>query len=321
LCRLILIARLPLPLYGGGLVGFVRWLVTGACGQLGAYVMTRLARDRADVFGVSRRPCSGSHGPLLVSDLSEPSAVVSVLKWYRPNRIVHLATVSSPAAAHLDTARARRLELGVTSQLADYVAATGGWLLYGSSDYVWGGRLEGRRTEGERPSPTTEYGAMKLAGEDLVRARGCGAVARFSLMYGLPLCPRPTTWNRLVNALKAGEPVPAYVDEFRTPLALRDAADVVVELGWAQHRGLVQLAGPHVLSPHSMFGEIAAELGLEPNLIATGRNQHNDLLSRPRNVSQDDSLIRPLLQHSRIEPICADGIRGAPRSVGRTLHP
>jgi dTDP-4-dehydrorhamnose reductase len=162
-----------------------------------------------------------------------------------------------------------------------------------------------------------EYGAIKLAGEDLVRAHGCGTVARFSLMYGLPLCPRSTTWNRLVNAFETHQSVPAYVDELRTPLALRDAADVVVELGRAQHRGLAQVAGPHVLSPHAMFGEIAANLGLEPNLIATRRNQGDNRPSRPANVSQDDSLIRSLLQHSHIEPICTDGIRGALRRVER----
>ena len=109
--------------------------------------MTRLVRDSAEVFGVARRPCGGSHGSVLVLDLSEPSAVVDVLNWYRPNRIVHLATISSPAEAHRDIARARRLDLGVTSQLAEYVVATGGWLLYGSSDHVWDGSGEGRRNE------------------------------------------------------------------------------------------------------------------------------------------------------------------------------
>jgi dTDP-4-dehydrorhamnose reductase len=299
----------------GGFVGFERWLITGGCGQLGAYVMTRIARAGGEVFGVARRPCGGSHGVVVVSDLAKPRTVADVLSRFRPNRIVHLATVSSPVQAHQDIALAWRLDLGVTSQLVEYVAATGAWLLYASSDHVWDGGSQGRRTEWERPSPTTEYGVMKLAAEDLVRAHRCGTVARFSLMYGLPLCPRSTTWNWLINAFEARESVAAYVDEFRTPLALRDAADVVVELGRAQYRGLVQIAGSEVLSPYSMFAEIAAKLGLEPDLIATRRDSHDSRQHRPKNVAQDASLIRSMLQNSHIEPISPDGIRGVPRSV------
>ena len=66
-----------------------------------------------------------------------------------------------------------------------------------------------------------------------------------------------------------------------------------------------------------MFGEIAAKLGLEADLSATGRNQRDNRRSRPRNVSQDDSLIRSMLPNSRIEPICEDGIRGVPRTDER----
>jgi hypothetical protein len=124
---------------------------------------------------------------------------------FRPTHIVHLAGVSSPVEAALDRRRTWAVNVGVARILADYVAATDGWMLYPSSDFIWDGTAEARYCEEDVPEPRTVYGHSKVAAERVVLDAGAGAVARFSLMYGMPRCPRDSTWVRIMAALQQGD--------------------------------------------------------------------------------------------------------------------
>jgi dTDP-6-deoxy-L-lyxo-4-hexulose reductase RmlD-like protein len=107
--------------------------------------------------------------------------------------------------AALDRRRTWAVNVGVARILADYVAATDGWMLYPSSDFIWDGTAEARYCEEDVPEPRTVYGHSKVAAERVVLDAGAGAVARFSLMYGTPRCPRDSTWVRIMAALQQGD--------------------------------------------------------------------------------------------------------------------
>lgn len=210
-----------------------RWLVTGPCGQLGAHVTADLHDQGADVLGLGRRRCAGAgrHGTVLPVDVERGFDLHAVLRMFRPTHIVHLAGVSSPVEAARDRRRTWAVNVGVARTLADHVTATGGWMLYPSSDFIWDGTAEVRYRESDVPRPRTLYGHSKVAGERAVLDAGAGTVVRFSLMYGVPQCPRDSTWVRIIAALQQGDEVSACVDEFRTPIGLADAARIVIELG------------------------------------------------------------------------------------------
>ena len=134
-----------------------RWLITGACGQLGGHV-SALLRDRgANTLGLSRRRCAGDHGQVLKTDVTCRDALDRILAEFEPTHIVHTAGIAAPARAQHQQAAAWQIHVAVTQHLAAFAAATGGWLLYPSTDFVWDGHAEGRYRETDSPRPGTYY--------------------------------------------------------------------------------------------------------------------------------------------------------------------
>ncbi|MFD1049331.1 SDR family oxidoreductase, partial [Kibdelosporangium lantanae] len=227
-------------------------MITGSCGQLGAHVMRGLVDRGITVLGLSRRPCTGSHGPVRVLDVRSPE-LTNVIREFQPTHIVHLAGVSSPTEAERDPDRAWAMHVDVPRRLN----ACGVWMLYPSSDFVWDGTKKGRYTTADVPHPQSVYGRSKVAGERVVD----GLVVRFSLLYGPPACPRSTTWTQWTSKIDAGEPVPVFTNEFRTPLPFTEAAERVIDLGRHKVRGLVHVAGPDVLTPKDLVTVLARSRG------------------------------------------------------------
>lgn len=273
------------------------WLVTGACGQLGAHLTAQLSlRSGTRVTGVGRRECV-LHGKVLAVDLEDSRAIHRLLRELRPTHVVHLAGVTSPAFAEANPALAWRLNVERTEQLASYVEASEGWLLYASSDFVFSGKGEGRRSEVDLPDPSTHYGASKLAGEQIVLASGSGAVVRLSLLYGWPICSRSTTFTRLAGALLNNLPAQVCIDEFRTPVWLPDAARIITALGDRRHCGLLHVAGPEILTPFDIASCLAEQLAVNPKLVPIRRHSLDKRVERPRNVALGDTLLRQVLPH------------------------
>lgn len=280
-----------------------RWLVTGACGQLGAHVMERLRRTTPapEVLGLGRRPCS-RHGTVLAVDVCDTALLDRLLGEYRPTHVVHLAGVTSPAAAAGDPEAAWAANVEVAVRLAAWSASDGAWLLYPSTDFVWSGEHGRRWRESDLPQPRSPYAEAKLVAEREVLVRG-GCVVRFSLLYGDPRCPRETTWTRLREAFAAGEEVPACTDEYRTPLPLETAAEVVVELGRRDHRGLLHAAGPEVATPYGLFTRWAGALGATPTLRPVSRAVLPAGAQRPANMAMDAGLLRRTLPHVELPSV------------------
>ncbi|WP_253841712.1 sugar nucleotide-binding protein [Actinokineospora globicatena] len=269
----------------GGASVWGRWLVTGACGQLGGHVTDLLARRGAAVLGIGRRGCPGGHGTVLPMDLRRAGDLDAVLRRYRPTHVVHLAAVSAPGAVAADPAAGWALNVGVTERLARYARDENAWLFYPSSDFIWAGSARRRYREDDVPVERTAYAWTKLAGERAVLAADVGTVARLSLLHGDPLCPRRTTWTRVAAALRAGQEVPVCTDEYRTPVSLADAARIVVGLGERRVRGLVHVAGPEVLTPRDLVLRIADGLGVPPRLRSISRRDLPGGVDRPANMA------------------------------------
>lgn len=280
-----------------------RWFITGPCGQLGAHISRLLTEQGIDTLGVGHRPCGGAHGQVVVADVSVPEELRRILDAYRPTHILHLAAISSPTVAERRRDDAWRLHVDTTTQLAEYAAAHESWLLFPSTDFVWDGRSTDRYSENDSPMPGTYYGRTKVAGEQAVLERDAGLVVRYSLLVGLPVCPRETTWTKFVDALTAGSPLQGCADEFRSPLSIADAAAITVALGRAGKRGVLHVAGPETLSSREIIERLASALGVTPNLTSISRLDLPGGADRPRNVAMDASTVNALFADLVPDPL------------------
>lgn len=280
-----------------------RWLVTGASGQLGAYLLAearRVLRPSATIFGVARRE-DPEHG-IVAADLSQGDAAKLLLAWIRPTHIIHLAGVARPMEAEQDPDRAYRLNVSATRVLADHAQRTNAWMLFASTDAVFEGDAPGRQDEAAPTAPRTVYGQTKLQGESEVLGRQAGCVARIAMLWGVPTNGSAGGWAAITNTLRAGGELSAVVDEIRTPLHFATASRLILALSRKKFRGLINIGGDDVMSPFEILCKFRDSLQSTSVIKPVTRLEYSPFLSRPRNAALEIGLLKRVIGSHGVVP-------------------
>lgn len=282
----------------------VKWLITGVGGQLGSILFRELIHRGESVHGtVSMSGSLPDFGESTRLELTDFSALDRLVMTFQPRYIIHCAAVTSLDAAWRDPDRARRTNVGVTSELARLARNLDSRLVLLSTDLVFDGTAAPYR-ETDPPSPLSIYGKSKAEAEQVILAIGGHLVIRPALLYGLPAVDRSTTFLHQLRALRKGEPLKLFQDEYRTPLWLEDAARACIEAATSDLSGVLHMAGPERLSRLEMGRQMARALGVGGESIVVTRQR--DLQApepRPADVSLDSRLFTRHFGHPPGRPM------------------
>ena len=188
-----------------------KYLVTGASGFVGRYLVELLAERGHDVFGVVRTKGKLQDLPAteLIADLVSTGAITKEVVRLQPDGIFHLAAPQT-SVGHSWQAPAETLEANLQSTLsvleAARAASTPPRVLFVSSAEVLGPVPEDRQpvAEGEPPCPNNPYGLSKLMGE--------GVVTLYHRHFGVPgLIVRP--FNHIGPGQRDSFVVPSFAKQ------------------------------------------------------------------------------------------------------------
>jgi dTDP-4-dehydrorhamnose reductase len=267
----------------------MRLLITGASGLLGAYLL-RAVENRRDLvarggpgggerFGIVLRPL----------DLTDSTAVADAFRADRPDVVLHAAALARVADCVRDPERAARINAEATAILAGLAAEAGTRFVLVSTDLVFDGE-NAPYTEADSPRPLSVYGRTKRAAEEAALAVPRSAVVRVSLLYGPSLHGRPSFFDELAAALRAGRPITLFRDEWRTALDLITAAQALLAVARSNVTGVLHLGGPERVSRLEMGLRLAKFLQADPSpIVAADRAAVPSAEPRPRDVSLDSS--------------------------------
>ncbi len=268
----------------------MRVVLTGASGQLGAYLLEALIGAGHEVSAWSGRAVGERCGiKLRPVELTDKRALEAALASDDPEVVIHAGAISAAEAVRRDPERGRAVNVGATLRLADWCAERDRRLVFTSTDLVFDGSRPWWR-EDDPANPILEYGRTKRAAEPSVLAVPRGLVARVSLLYGFSRCGRDGFFDRAINALRSGEPQVFFNDEFRTPLDYASAAAVLVNLAGSDVTGVLHVGGRERVSRYDLMRRAAAALGHNTDLVRT--NSRADVVlpePRPADVSLDTS--------------------------------
>ena len=251
-----------------------RWLITGASGQLGGHVVRELGRadDHPAILALTGRQAVGMAGvDARAVNLTDTAALQSCVRDFRPTHVIHLGAMTAVGECFQRPEEAMRINATATKVLAEAAGECGARLVFSSTDMVFDGE-DAPYSETAVPKPLSHYGRTKVAAEQALAEFDYPLIVRIPLMYGLPCVRRETTFVKQIAALKAGEPLRLFTDEFRTPVWLVDAARAVIGLARTELTGLIHLAGPQRLSRYNLIAQCARLLGIaRPNLVPISR--------------------------------------------------
>jgi dTDP-4-dehydrorhamnose reductase len=271
----------------------MRWLVTGATGLLGGYLLREL-RDESVVAWSGSQQSSAFSVPLTRIDVTDHDVTAAAFRAAAPDAVIHVAAVARVDECRREPDKARRVNTDATRHLAELAADRGARFVFVSTDLVFDGE-QGNYREDDLPNPLTVYGRTKADGEAAVMAISRTAVARLSLLHGPCLTGRSSFFDRMVTALRENRPIPLFTDEWRTPLDLPTAAKALVALGRSDVNGLLHVGGPERLSRLEMGRQLAEVLGVSgESIVVTGRNDVPADEPRPRDTSLESSRWRRL---------------------------
>ena len=251
-------------------------LMTGAGGEIGHGLVTRLAASGSLIVTLDVNPLDASLAPLVAREftgsITEASLLDRVLAEFEVDRIFHLAALLS-ARSEFTPVTAHRVNVEGTLNLLEFAQRQGEshgrtvTFVYPSSIAAYGlpsldaKMRAGRVRETEYPHPTTMYGCNKLYCEQLghyyakhYKQLSADAIARVDfrcvrfpgLMSGLTLPSGGTSdyASEMIHAAAKGDPYDCFVRPDTTIpfMAMPDGVEALLTLAAAPRQRLTRTA-------------------------------------------------------------------------------
>lgn len=272
-----------------------RLLITGGSGYLGRELVRLALASR--IWHVAATYYSQPLAELRVHavplDVRDCAAVQQTITAFRPDVVIHTAYVQRGPDLWDATARG-------AGHVAQAARALESRLIHLSSDVIFDGERDGPYTEQDTPNPISPYGAAKAEAEHLVvQAHPDALLVRTSLIYGGHV---PGVHEQFVlNALDNDRDVAFYEDELRCPVQVTDLALALLELAAMDRAGVLNVAGPDVVSRYAFAQLIANAYGRNVASVRAGLSAESGV-PRPRRCALDSTLAQRLL-HTRLRGV------------------
>jgi dTDP-4-dehydrorhamnose reductase len=246
----------------------MRITVTGANGLVGSRLCRWLVVEGHTVTAVARGD-RRVHGAFeyLSCDLDDHGSASRALTASRPEVIIHTASMTEVDACERSPDLAYASNVAATANVARQASALGAHLVHVSTDYVFDGQ-DGPYDEAARPNPQGVYARTKWLGEEAVKLlTPHWAIARTAVVYGYPSSKRPNFGSWMLEALRGGQPVRLFVDQYVSPSLAINVAEQLAELAERRLPGIWNIAGAEVVN-RMKFGETLCDVfGFDSGLL------------------------------------------------------
>ena len=235
----------------------MRFLVTGAGGQLGAVIAERFSA-LGDVISMTRNDL----------DISREPDVFRAMGQVRPDVIINCSAYNQVDRAEEQAVQAFEVNAFGVLALARAARDAGAVLVHYSTDFVFDGVSDRPYVESDPAAPQSNYARSKLLGEWFAADAPLHYVLRVESLFGGPLAK--SSIDRILDAIQRGEPARVFVDRTVTPSYVTDVAEATAQLLVIRPpAGVYHCVNSGVTTWLEVALEAARLLGRDPSLIPT----------------------------------------------------
>jgi dTDP-4-dehydrorhamnose reductase len=229
----------------------------------------------------------------VLEDIGSAKPLLQAFQSRPPTHIIHCAALSNPLRCEEDPSDAHQSNVVYTKMLAEFARYIHAHMTLVSTDLVFDGAVAaaGGFDESHSPQPVSVYASSKVAAERATfEATDLNAVVRLSLLYGFSLSASRGVLGWMEDSWSRGDTLPLFVDEFRTPIHVADAAYALLQVSAQSRSGVWHCGGPARLS-RVEFGRIVADaLGYDSSrIVPCLRSDVATRPLRPEDVSLNSS--------------------------------
>ncbi|MCW6037239.1 NAD(P)-dependent oxidoreductase [Spirulina subsalsa FACHB-351] len=263
--------------------------VTGASGFLG-WNLCRFVQGEWDVYATySSHPLTLPGVNLCKIDLTQTSALTTLIREIKPDAVIHTAAASKPNDCQTHPEASYQINVTASLHLAELCAEADIPCVFTSTDLVFDG-FNPPYSETSPVCPLSIYGEQKAEAEQGMLARyPKTAVCRLPLMFGVAAPTAQSFIQPFIQTLRAEQELKLFTDEFRMPVSAKTATEGLL-LALEYISGIIHLGGKERLSRYE-FGCLMVEVLDLPSTGLMGCSQKEVKMAAPRpaDLSLDSS--------------------------------
>lgn len=237
-------------------------LITGGSGILGQYSNIFLSK-KYQILTTYNKNCGNCRRYNCAEvDLFEPDKILELIGEFQPDVVLHYGAVSRPQDAEkLGKDIVTKININTTKKIAEQCYKQKIKLIFTSTELVYDGNQGAFLTEKSKLNPVSLYAESKLWAEEKIRETFDNfIILRTALLYGVVLESGQSGFDSMFRNLRIGKPVDLFYDQFRTPLSVIEAVNIIDKLINKDIFGeTVNLGGLDRLSRFGL-GELLCEL-------------------------------------------------------------
>ncbi|MBX7042686.1 MAG: SDR family oxidoreductase [Ignavibacteria bacterium] len=272
-------------------------LITGASGLLGRYVAEEMSGSHEVLAVCNSNRIAGADFKTVTADLTDWRSLKDMFSSFRPEAIVHAAAISRPELCDkLPEKEVMNINAEVPSNIAGLASDLGAVLLFTSTDLVYDGNTGGMLDESGRIDPKSRYAESKVIAEEKVVSKGGRyLILRTSLLYGIGYGGTANNFQATLEKFRKGEKANLFNDQFRTPLALHDAAEMISKLTETGTSSAILNFGGKERISRVRLGEILCEAGGFDSVLINSISMNDaDTVHKVADVSMNTEKLQSL---------------------------
>lgn len=229
--------------------------------------------------------------------LKERGEIISLIKFFKPDVVVHTAAFASVDFCESNHQMADLLHVDITSDIAHVCKDIESKLIYFSTDAVFDGFLNRKYSENDSTNPISYYGKTKLRAEEIIMQESDqNIILRTTIIYGWHTRSRFTNW--VLNLLKNKKTVSAFTDQYNTPTLVDDLAKSIIKMIELGVTGIYHATGKSCLSRYEFALRLAERFGFDKHLIIpTVSSEKKQAAPRPPNGCLGSSKLEKLIDY------------------------
>ena len=288
-------------------------LITGGSGLLGQYLNNKASEKYNIHTNYNNNPGNCVDFSSSKNDIRNEKELSRLFQEIRPEIVIHSAAITNPVPKEYQTTKDYfDSNVIATKNITELCEEYGSKIIYISTDLVYAGYRGSFLKEDGKLIPATLYAETKLVGESKVKESTDNyLILRTALLYGFGLNHSRCHFQFMHDELRNKRSVKLFTDQFRTPVSLNDASQIIVELAAIDIKSdTINLGGVERVSRFEMGEMLCSLAGFDKNLLQKITMGDIPNLTKVEDVSLNiDKLISIGFKPKSIEENIAELIR------------